>query len=193
MKSKASVALVVLALAASAGADEIQIEVDPDLTSISFRLQATLHSVDGTSSLKGGSFRLDSESGIMTGSVAIDATSADTGNKKRDKKMHQKVLLSARHPEIILQARRLEGEVARHGTSDVILHGAIQILGRPHDVRIPLHIEVDGDRFAASIEFDLPYVEWGLEDPSTFVLRVAKTVRVKVAAGGSLEAAGISQ
>jgi polyisoprenoid-binding protein YceI len=186
------VALVLVAFVESAAATELQIELDPELTSVSFRLQATLHSVHGEAVLSTGSLRLDSESGIMTGAVSIDATSAETGNKKRDRKMHEKVLLTARHPEIVLQARRLKGEFAQQGTSDVILHGTIQILGRPHEVSIPMHIEIDGGRFTASFDFDIPYVEWGLEDPSTFVLRVAKTVQIRIAARGSIGVPGIS-
>jgi polyisoprenoid-binding protein YceI len=130
--------------------------------------------------------RLETESGIATGEVTIDATTAQTGNKKRDKKMHAKVLRTADHPRIVLRPRRLEGPLAQPGASDVILHGEIEILGLSHEIAIPLHIEIDDGHYTANGEFEIPYVEWGLEDPSTFVLRVAKTVHVTIEAAGTI-------
>jgi len=86
----------------------------------------------------------------------------------------------------VLRAQRLEGELARHGTSDVTLYGEIEILGKSHEIAIPFQIQIEGERFTAKIEFEIPYVEWGLEDPSTFVLRVAKVVEVSVKAEGTI-------
>jgi hypothetical protein len=170
MKNTTSVALALLALAAPLAAGDLQIELDPELTSINLRLQATLHSVRGTAAAASGSMRLETESGIATGEVTIDATTAQTGNKKRDKKMHAKV----------------EGPLAQPGASDVILHGEIEILGLSHEIAIPLHIEIDDGHYTANGEFEIPYVEWGLQDPSTFVLRVAKTVHVTIEAAGTI-------
>ena len=186
MKKTASLALTLLALAAPLIAGELQIDLDPEVTSISFRLQATLHSVHGSAALTAGSLRLNTESGDMTGAVMIDATTAETGNKKRDKKMHSKVLATADHPKIVLRTRRLDGELALQGVSDVTLHGAIEILGQSHEIGVPAHIEIAGDHFTASMEFEIPYVGWGLEDPSTFVLRVAKEVQLTVEAAGTV-------
>jgi len=193
MKRTTSIALALLALAAPLTAGELQIELDPELTSISFRLQATLHSVHGSAALAAGSLHLNTESGAMAGAVTIDATTAETGNKKRDKKMHAKVLLTADHPEIVLRARSLEGELAQQGASDVTLHGEIEILGQSHQITIPSHVEIDSGRFSATFEFEVPYVEWDLSDPSTFVLRVGKVVEVKVAAEGSVSGSDPSQ
>jgi hypothetical protein len=68
----------------------------------------------------------------------------------------------------------------------VTLHGEREILGQSHEIGIPSHIEIDGGHFTASFEFEIPYVDWGLEDPSTFVLRVAKVVQVTVTARGTV-------
>lgn len=186
MRITISVALTFLAFAVPLAADELQIELDPERTSISFRLRATLHTVHGSAALADGSLRLDTESGAMTGAVTIDATTAETGNKKRDKKMHGKVLLTAEYPEVVLQGRRLEGELAPQGVSDVTMHGEIEILGQSHEIGIQTHIEIDGENFVTNFEFVVPYVDWGLKDPSTFLLRVAKVVEVTVTARGTV-------
>jgi polyisoprenoid-binding protein YceI len=188
MKLKTLVTIFVLALSPAATATEIQIDLDPEQTSISFRLQATLHSVHGSTMTSSGVMALDSESGSMTGEVEVDAATAETGNRKRDKKMHAKVLRSVDHPRILLRARRLEGALALEGASNVTLHGEMEILGRAHELSVPLHVNITDGRFTATAQFEIPYVDWGLEDPSTFVLRVAKTVKVSVEAVGDVTA-----
>jgi polyisoprenoid-binding protein YceI len=134
-----------------------------------------------------GSLRLDAGSGAATGHITIDATTADTGNAKRDKKMHTKVLRTDEFSRIVFKPDRLEGELALLGTHDVILHGSMEILGESHEIGIPLTISIDDARFSANGAFEIPYVEWGLEDPSTFVLRVAKVVVVTIEAEGTIE------
>jgi polyisoprenoid-binding protein YceI len=188
MKYMISIALAIIALAAPLVASDLQIELEPEQSSVGLRLQATLHSVHGTVGVASGSMRLDTESGIAMGKVTVDATTAQTGNKKRDKKMHAKVLRTAEHPWILLLPRRLEGSLAQPGSSDVVLHGEIEILGRSHEISIPLHIEISDGQFTADGSFDVPYVEWGLEDPSTFVLRVAKVVEITIEAAGAVAA-----
>ena len=188
MKSRLLFAMLAIALGSNAPATELTVELDPENTLVSFRLKATLHSVHGTAKATSGSLALDIETGEMTGEVVIDAVSAETGNKKRDKKMHSKVLRSAEHSRIVLRPRRLDGDFATSGPSDVTLLGDMVLLGQPHEISIPLQVEIVDDRFTASAVFEIPYVEWGLEDPSTFVLRVAKEVQVTVEARGSVAA-----
>lgn len=183
------ITIAVLAVAPAATAAEIQIDLDPDRTSVSFRLQATLHSVHGRATPSSGSLVLDMKDRSMRGEVAVDATTAETGNRKRDKKMHAKVLRSVDDPRITLRARSLEGELAMEGPSEVLLHGEMEILGHAHELSIPLHVEITDGRFTAIATFEIPYVDWGLEDPSTFVLRVAKTVEVSVEAAGRITVA----
>lgn len=186
MKPKLLIVAWFLAAATAAPAEVVKIELEPQTSSVGFTLKATLHSVHGNAEVTSGSLTLDTDNGAMSGEIVVDAVSADTGNKKRDKKMHAKVLRSADHGRIVLGVQRLEGELALTGVSNVALLGEMALLGQPHPVRIPLRIEIVDDRFTASGEFEVPYVEWGLEDPSTFVLRVAKEVQVTVEAKGTI-------
>jgi polyisoprenoid-binding protein YceI len=173
-------ALAVAIAAAPSGATEVEILLAPEATSISFELKATMHTVHGTATLAGGAFTFDTESGVASGEAVVDAASAGTDNPKRDKKMHGSVLLSAEHPRIVLRAERLEGVLDLTGTSAVTLVGALELLGVSHPIRVPMTVTVDGDTARVDAAFSVPYVAWGLKDPSTFVLRVGKEVPVTI-------------
>jgi YceI-like domain len=68
----------------------------------------------------------------------------------------------------------------------VQLHGTLQFHGLSHPCAVPARVTLDGDRVTATGELDVPYVDWGLRDPSFFVLRVAKEVKVELRVAGRL-------
>lgn len=184
-------ALVLLTLmfagaAAPALAGGWKVDLDPNRTEVSFTLKATMHKVHGTAKLASGSLLIDPTTGVVDGEIVVDAPSAETGNGSRDKKMHGKVLLSGKHPRIVLRPERLEGTLNSGQNATVMLVGDLELLGASHPISISLNIQIDGSSFTAAAEFTVPYVEWGLKDPSTFVLRVAKEVTVQVHGEGTL-------
>lgn len=181
------VVAVLAALPAPGRADEWRLTIDPERSEVRITLAATLHTVRGTFQVERGDLTLEPDSGCLAGEVVVDATSGGTGNRRRDRDMHSDVLDSDRHPAIVLRPRRLEGELAPSGRSEVRVHGELVLLGESHPVVLPLVVELTGSRFAAAGELEIPYVEWGLTDPSTWLLRVAKTVDIAVVAEGRLE------
>jgi len=62
------------------------------------------------------------------------------------------------------------------------------VLGAASGVAAEWRIEAEivGGDFTAHGQFDIPYVEWGLKDPSTFILRVAKEVQVTIETEGTI-------
>ena len=186
------VATVVIAAtgALAADASEWQVDLDPERTRLPFQLKATMHTVHGEAHLASGWLRVDPLTAAASGEIVVEAATADTGNASRDKKMHRKVLESDDHPTIVLRPTRVEGPLDRGGAVDVVLVGKFELLGTPHEVSIPISLQLDGAEFSGSASFTIPYVEWGLEDPSTFVLRVAKEVLVTVETEGTLIVGG---
>lgn len=171
-------------LAASAVEAKEVLSFDPNSTEITFLLDATGHDVEGTLYLREGRLILDPASGKASGRLVIDALRSETGNDSRDKTMHKKVLESEQHPLITFDAESFEGSIGREAESEIQLHGVIRLLGEPHTVTLPTEIRLEGDHFQGRTSFPVPYVEWGLHDPSIFVLRVAKEVQVTVMAEG---------
>jgi len=106
--------------------------------------------------------------------------SADTDKPKRDKKMHSAVLLSSEHQRIAIRAESIEGALELEGTSEFVLVGTMELIGAEHPIRVPMTVTIDGGAASVDATFTVPYVEWGLKDPSTFVLRVGKEVPVTI-------------
>ncbi len=143
-----------------------------------------MHTVHGTASLDRADFTIDTVTGAASGEAVVVSGSADTDNPKRDKKMHGSVLLSTEHPRIVIRAESIEGALELEGASEVVLVGTMELIGAEHPIRVPMTVTIDGGTASVDAAFTVPYVEWGLEDPSTFVLRVGKEVPVTIHAEG---------
>jgi len=184
--------LIVLAIlaAVSARADQRALVLDPAASNVSFSLAATGHDVEGTLALKAGRIAFDPATGTASGEIVIDLKRADTGNDSRDKTMHEEVLETGKYPVAVFRAEKLRGTVAPSGPSQVTLDGTLSFHGSEHKMSLPAKVAVQGGRVEADTQLVIPYVQWGLHDPSILVLRVAKQVEVKVHAEGTLGTAG---
>lgn len=175
---------VLISLAPSLRAQQTVVTFDPATTQITFTLGATMHTVHGSFKLKSGEIRFDPSTGNASGSVVVDTTSGNTDNTSRDQNMHRKVLESAKFPEIIFMSDHVTGPIASQGTSNVQLSGRFQLLGQEHPMTLAVTVEpgANGGLWHVSTKFAVPYVEWGLKNPSTFVLRVRDTVDLEISA-----------
>jgi polyisoprenoid-binding protein YceI len=178
--------LIALSLSSVLSAETLTFELDPEKTFITFTFGATLHTVGGALQAKQGTLRIDTESGAASGWIVMDAASAQTGNQRRDRKMHEKILESRRFPDIVFDVQRVTGAINRTGKSDLQLHGYLDFHGDRRFIALPVAADVEGDRVTANGSLLIPYVEWGLRDPSFLLLRVAKEVRVNLKAAGRL-------
>ncbi len=178
--------LGIIFLAENAQAQAVHVDLDPARSQVQFTLGATLHTVHGTFKLKSGAVQFDSRTGkVSSGEIVIDATSGDSGNAGRDRKMNQDVLESAKYLEIVFVPRQIQSE----GDSHVQIEGVIRLHGSEHAIVVPVTTQMSGGKLSAMAEFTIPYVAWGLRDPSTFVLRVEKVVYIKVQLEGKSEVA----
>jgi polyisoprenoid-binding protein YceI len=161
---------------------------NPSATKVEFTLAATLHTVHGTMNLKSGQIRFDPASGAASGEVIVDATSAQTGNKSRDRRMHKEILQSARYPQIVFTAQRLIGAIQAVGTSQVQLSGIFELEGRQHPMTLSVNLsrQAGNSSMHATTAFAVPYVEWGVKNPSTLFLRVSDQLSMTIDATGQL-------
>ncbi len=174
------VALAALLLPKGAAAAEWTFVADPAASEVHFSLGAVLHTVHGSAKVKSGEASWDAEKGTLSGKVVVDATSARTGITSRDDKMHKEVLESARFPEIVFTLEKFEGSFSPGRDGPLTVSGTFLLHGRSNPLTVPLTVTFSDGRVEASGAFKVPYVAWGLTDPSSFLLRVAKEVTVEV-------------
>ena len=185
MRRAAPLLAAVLAALPLAAAEQ-GLTLAPKETKVSFTLEATAHTVHGTIPLVSGSLRFDPASGRAAGEVVLDLKSAQTGNASRDRDMHTKVLETEKFPTAVFRPRQIRGALAPTGTSEVRLAGTLLFHGAEHAIEIPVKVTRQGSRITADGHLTIPYVAWGLKDPSKFVLRVGKTVEVALHVAGDL-------
>jgi polyisoprenoid-binding protein YceI len=168
------------AAAAAPDSRNIVLRIEPGQTQVEFTLGAVLHTVHGTFRLKRGEMRFDAATGAAGGELVVDAASAATGSDARDKNMHKTVLESARYPEIVFRPDRVVGQVADRGASQVRLHGVFTIHGAAHEMEMPVQVEAGDGQYRVTVTFAVPFVQWGMKDPSTLFLRVDKHVDITI-------------
>lgn len=178
--------LCAFALSAPVQAQSVTLNLDPARTQITFTLGAVLHTVEGTFKLKSGMVQFNPATGEARGDVVVDATTGESGNNSRDQKMHKSVLETQNYPEIVFVPERVQGQVPLAGESHVQIQGLVKLHGSQHEITIPADLQVTGNQLTASLHVAIPYVQWGLKDPSTFLLRVDKKVDVAIRVAGSL-------
>lgn len=165
------------------------LRLDPAATQVEFILPSTLHTVHGTFKLMRGEIRFDPASGAASGTIVIDATSGDSGGGARDSRMHKSILESSKYPEITFTPDRVEGQIDLQGESNLRVHGAFGIHGGSHELVLDVHARMEQARFTADTKFAVPYVKWGMKNPSTLFLRVNDTVEIEIHAAGTLTGA----
>jgi polyisoprenoid-binding protein YceI len=178
--------VMVLAVLASA-AEPLDLHLDADTSRAAFTLGSTLHTVHGEIPITRGTLRFDPDGGDASGDVVLDARGALTGNRKRDKKMHGEVLRSDEFPDLVFHLTRVDGALPPDGTGELELVGSLELLGVAHDITIPAEVTRDGASIVGHGTVSIPYVSWGLEDPSVFVMRADKEVQVELEVRGRLE------
>jgi len=161
--------------------------VDPAQSTIQWTLGSSLHAVHGTFAVKGGSLHVDAQTGQVSGEIVADAASGQSGNDTRDKKMHKEVLESARFGEIAFRADSLTGKLATQGDSLVQVHGVFRLHGAEHELTVPVEVNLAGDHWTGSAKFGLPFVDWGLKNPSTWLLKVDHVVNIVLELKGTLQ------
>src|SRR5208282_409102 len=182
-----SFVLVVAAFVRPAAAAELRsgtLELDPSKTLIEFRLTGALHTTHGTFKLEHGIIKADPGTGEAGGSITVDAKSGDSAVGARDNRMKDSVLEVQKYPEITFTPGRVTGQLGTDGQFQAKLQGVLTLHGAEHQIVMAVQGRLIGDSLVATSHFSVPYVDWGLEDPSVLLLTVAKQVDIDIATAG---------
>ena len=185
MKSLAVFALAVT-LDSAALAQHRTFVVDPDTSEVKMTLRTTHELVNGTFHVQSGSIEFDHSTPTMSGSVVVLAGSGKTGNDSRDKKMYKDILKVEQHATVSFEPKTYTGTIAPSGDSTISVSGVFTLLGTPHEITIPMLVHLDGTTAAAKVHFVVPYVQWGLKNPSFLIWKADNDVAIDLRLTGHL-------
>ncbi len=185
-KSRRILALLPFVLLPAAFAQHQTFTVSPNDSQVSFFLAGADHGTHGTFQVQSGLVDFDRTLPKISGSIVVSAASGDTGNKSRDHKMLTEVLDAAHFADASFAPQSYQGAILASGDSTIQVTGVFTLHGAPHTITVPMQIHIEGASCTAKTHFTVPYVQWGLKDPSIFILKVAKTVDVDLTLVGHL-------
>jgi polyisoprenoid-binding protein YceI len=177
MKPLAAFVLVVV-LAPAALAQHQTFVVNPDASEVKITLKTTHEIVNGTFHVQSGSIEFDPSAPKMLGSVVVLAGSGKTGNSSRDKKMNKDILEVEQHATVSFEPKTYTGTIALSGNSTLQITGIFTLLGKPHEITVPMSVHLDGASAIAKAHFVVPYVQWGLKNPSFLFWKAENDVAV---------------
>jgi polyisoprenoid-binding protein YceI len=180
--NKARLFLLVIGTVTCAAASAATFDLDPSKTQIGFTVHDPLHTVHGTFNLKRGKMQLEPGTGKASGEMVIDIPSGISGNGSRDKRMHKEILESQKYPEAVFTPDHVRGSIAAEGTSEIDVHGSFRIHGADHEITIHFQVQANGSQYVATGQFVIPYVQWGMKNPSNFLLKVDDKVEIDLRA-----------
>ena len=184
MRIPACFAILAFTLASAAHAQQQTFTVNPASSEVHFQLGGNTHAVHGTFHVTSGSIPFDRTTHSISGQITVDPLSGDSGNNSRDQKMKNEVLEASRFTEIRFEPHSFQGSIAASGDSTIQVSGVFMLHGTAHDLTVPMHLHIEGNHLTAQTTFVVPYVQWGLKDPSIFVLKVAKEVSIDLKLDG---------
>ena len=166
----------------------LKIVLDPAQTEIHWTLSGGLHTTHGTFKLKSGELIFNPATGVTEGEILVDATTGESGNATRDKRMQDEVLESNRYPAIFFHPSQIKGAFEPgEATQDLVGEGTFNIHGADHPMELPLKVKVAAGVVTATTQFTVPYVAWGMKNPSKFMLKVSKQVEINLTAKGTVK------
>ncbi len=179
--------LALLCLAAATPPQTKTLEIDPAQSKVQFTVDSTLHTVHGSFQLKPGSIQFDPAGGSASGQLVVTAASGDSENKSRDNRMTKEILEAGKYPDITFAPQKMKGTLAPSGSSQFQLEGVMTLHGQNHPMTLEVKAEVQGNSLTADTSFEIPYIQWGLKNPSNFLLKVSDKVQIHIHAVGQLK------
>jgi polyisoprenoid-binding protein YceI len=160
--------------------------VNPNASEVRMTLKTTHELVSGAFHVQSGSVEFERSGPKMSGSIVVAAGSGKTGNDSRDKKMNNDILKVEQYATVSFEPRSYAGTIATSGDSTVQVTGIFTLLGTPHEITVPMVVHLDGANATAKGSFVVPYVQWGLKNPSFLVWKADNDVAIDLNLVGTI-------
>ena len=186
MRTFTTIALAAM-LGPAALAQHQSFVVNPDASEVRMTLNTTHEVVNGTFHVQSGAIEFDHSAPRMSGSVVVLAGSGKTGNDSRDKKMYKDILEVEQHATVSFEPKTYAGTIAPSGNSDIQVTGIFTLLGTPHEITVPMLVHLEGTAATAKAHFVVPYVDWGLKNPSFLIWKAENDVAIDLNLVGTIQ------
>ncbi len=160
--------------------------VKPDASEVKMTLKTNHEIVNGTFHVQSGSIEFDRSAQKIAGIISVAAGSGKTGNDSRDKKMDKDILKVDQYTTVTFAPKAYTGAIAPTGDSTIQVSGIFTLLGTPHDLTIPMEVHLEGSKATAKARFVVPYVQWGLKNPSFLMWKAENDVAIDLDLVGQL-------
>jgi hypothetical protein len=100
--------------------------------------------------------------------------------------MNREILKVDQYTTVSFAPKTYSGTIAPSGDSTIQVSGVFTLLGYPHDLTIPMQIHIDGSKATASAQFVVPYVGWGLKNPSFMFWKAENDVAIDLSLVGQV-------
>lgn len=177
MKILAAIALGLI-IAPALHAQHQTFTINPDTSEVKMQLKTNHEIVNGTFHLQSGTINFDRTAATISGNVNVAAITGKTGNDSRDKKMKKDILKTDKYTEVTFAPASYTGTINPTGDSTIEVSGAFTLLGAAHTIIIPMQIHIDHENGTAKSHFVIPYVQWGLKNPSFLMWRAEDNVAI---------------
>jgi hypothetical protein len=167
-------------------AAQIVLSVDPAKSTVHWSVESSLHTVHGTFHVKRGTISVDPATGKASGEIVVDARSGESGNDGRDRRMHKEILESSQYTEAVFRPDHADGTIVAQGDSSLKLHGIFSLHGADHELNVLTRATLREGQWKGTAAFEVPYIDWGLKNPSNFLLKVKPVVDVQLELAGAV-------
>jgi polyisoprenoid-binding protein YceI len=138
---------------------------------------------------------VNAATGEAQGLIAVDVDSGASGNDSRDGRMKRDLLETARYPLATFEPQKVTGFSATAATQTISVAGSFTLHGSAHPMTLQFAVTLNRAGPAttspaaatATTSFKIPYVAWGIKDPSIPFVHVEKEVTIDIAARGTLQ------
>src|ERR1700733_3445866 len=137
----------------------IVLSVDPEKSNVHWSLESSLHTVHGTFHVKRGTLSVDPATGKTSGEIVVDATSGESGNNGRDRRMHKEILESSQYSEVAFRPDRADGTIVAQGNSSLKLHGIFSLHGADHVLNVPTQATLKDEQWRGTATFGVPSID----------------------------------
>ena len=151
---------------------------------LSFEVDTTMHLVKGAVTGISGKAWLEDETdpSSIRAEIKLPLNLFNTGNESRDRKLRE-VMGFAHQPELVFRILSVKEicspqSLVSQGTCHGSINGELKINEITRGISFPIVIHRDGDIFEVSGETSVSWPDYNVEDPSTFLAKLEKDVRV---------------